>query len=108
MQNRSWYALEGLLGDHTVVVDLQFTGSGSGDGERRQAGGRESNYHREIGGWSFSRLSFCGVGVLMWGGVDDRHFSRRIYSLNRMMVGIDWRKLRDPTVACILPSVVLP
>lgn len=41
MQNRSWYALEGLLGDHSVVVDLQFTGSGSGDrrgGDRRSVG----------------------------------------------------------------------
>ena len=46
MQNRSWYALEGLLGDHTEVVDLQFTGSGSGD--RRSVG-------RDRGGRSFSR-----------------------------------------------------
>ena len=40
MQNRSWYALEGLLGDHTVVVDLQFTGSGTGDRRGAATGGR--------------------------------------------------------------------
>jgi hypothetical protein len=54
MQNRSWYALEGLLGDHTVVVDLQFTGSGSGDRRGAATGGRSGEIGR--GGRSFSRL----------------------------------------------------
>jgi hypothetical protein len=80
MQNRSWYALEGLLGDHTVVVDLQFTGSGSGDRRGAATGGRSGSGRTVV-----FETSFDGVGV--WGGVDDRHFSRRIYSLNRMMIG---------------------
>ena len=71
----------------------------TGSGDRRSVG-------RDV-----FETSFDGVGV--WGGVDDRHFSRRIYSLNRMMIGesrTNRRLLVLPSVSSffLLPSLAIP